>query len=551
VSGQDSFLDSLGEYLREVEVLPSDRVVMVVPPAVEPAFARNAFIRALERLGQEKQGHGDAGTPRRSTSPDYIFGVWQQNDEIVRFSERMAHLLSGSIGKDASDEDIHALIEVAIARQVGLSDSLQSRIKTLELDRLAKIAKDEAFRTPGQVDRSKYAAYASAIRATRGVGANLALTPIGRIYLELTGRDAIRWLLHVEAAQSFGPSDPWRLSRETALSLMKNTSWVFHEFDEGEDGVGSFPHRWETIRRMGALGLVSIRNSDNDMVTWLDVLPLGMELLAEIASEVESPLSVLANSLISDLTLSAAESGAGRSAGRTGEVQAVAVAEATARHARMVAHEIRNMLVPVKTTLGAFYREILLAEAPGEVISRRREGIDRGIDAIFRFIDQLVELSKFAATPPEPLDVLSAIRDALSAIEMESGQRIVQALPASLPPVSGFRARVVMALTNLLRNAVQVTPQESPIIRIQAESIEGASAVRIFVEDNGPGVPEEMRRAIFDEGISLRGGGSGLGLALVREVFEKEMKGLVACEASPLGGARFVMRIPTTGMERR
>jgi signal transduction histidine kinase len=207
------------------------------------------------------------------------------------------------------------------------------------------------------------------------------------------------------------------------------------------------------------------------------------------------------------------------------------------------------MLVPVKTALGAFYREVLMAEQPGDVVARRSPGIDRGIDSVFRFIDQLVELARFAATPPEALELLPAIRDAISAVEMESGRQVEQVLPATLPPVSGHRARVVMALTNVLRNAVQAVPSQSPVIRIQAESIEGASAVRISVEDNGPGVPETMRRAIFDEGISLRGG-SGLGLALVREVFEKEMKGLVACDASPLGGARFVMRIPTTGMER-
>ncbi len=207
------------------------------------------------------------------------------------------------------------------------------------------------------------------------------------------------------------------------------------------------------------------------------------------------------------------------------------------------------MLVPVKTALGALYREVLVAEQPGEVVSRRSQGIDRGIDSVFRFIEQLVELSRYAATPPEAFDLLPAIRDAVSAVENEAGQRIEQVLPATLPLISGHRARVVMALTNVLRNAAQAVPPESPLIRIQAEALEGATAVRISVEDNGPGVPESLRRAIFEEGLSLRGG-SGLGLALVREVFEKEMKGLVACDASPLGGARFVMRIPTTGMER-
>ncbi len=388
------------------------------------------------------------------------------------------------------------------------------------------------------------AAYAAAIRAVRGSGAGAAITPIGRVFLELTGRDAVRWLLHVEAAQSFGPADPWRLSRESAKAMIRQTAWHFDWVDVPE----SFPAS-ETLKRLEALSLVSILENDDDFKTEINVLSVGQELLTEIARQDESPLSVLAGSLLADLTLSAAEVVTARAAESTSNVQASAVAEATARYSRMVAHEIRNMLVPVKTALGALYREVLVAEQPGEVVSRRSQGIDRGIDSVFRFIEQLVELSRYAATPPEAFDLLPAIRDAVSAVENEAGQRIEQVLPATLPLISGHRARVVMALTNVLRNAAQAVPPESPLIRIQAEALEGATAVRISVEDNGPGVPESLRRAIFEEGLSLRGG-SGLGLALVREVFEKEMKGLVACDASPLGGARFVMRIPTTGMER-
>ncbi|QRK09765.1 HAMP domain-containing histidine kinase [Archangium violaceum] len=467
---------------------------------------------------------------------------WQQQDLVVRFANRMAQLLRESIGRDASDKDIEAWVELAIARQIGLRDGLSSLIRTLELDRLAGIARTEA--SVGHSGYADAAAYAAAIRATRGVGDGKTLTPIGRVFLELAGRDAIRWLLHVEAEQSFGPNDPWRVSRQTASELVRIRTWSFDGIEASE-----FPYSWASIERLEFLGLVAFRRSDEAKRSWIEVLPMGLELLAEISRPEESAMAVLASSLIADLTLSAANEVAGRTTGSVAHVQASAVAEATARHSRMVAHEVRNMLVPVKTAVGALYREVLLASEPGGVVARRREEIDRGIDSVFRFISQLVELSNFAGTPPEPFELLSAIRDAVSAVESESRQRIEQVLPATLPPVSGHRARVVLALTNVLRNAAQSVPSESPVIRLRAEALEGASAVRISIEDNGPGVPEEMRRAVFEEGISLRGS-SGLGLALVREVIEKEMKGLVACDASPLGGARFVMRISTTGMER-
>ncbi|HEX8434893.1 HAMP domain-containing sensor histidine kinase [Archangium sp.] len=535
-----SFLDNLGEYLKMVVHSPG-RLMAPEPLSggIDPAWARDVFIRALERLEQSIQDVRVAPTGRPIL--EELFEVWQRNDAVVLFAERMDRLLRESIGRDASDEDIKAWIALSIARRVGLDDALPSKVRTLEIDRLARIARGEAMDTRARID---VAAYAASIRATRGVEAALSVTPIGRVFLELTGRDAIRWLLHVEAAQSFGPSDPWRVSREAAQVLTSQSNW---SFDWGKEK--SFRLVWQSLKRLEALGLVLIEEDAQHKRTHLTTLPLGEELLTEIAEQQESPMSVLAGSLLADLTLSAADVATHWGTGTTVEVQASAVAEATARHSRMVAHEIRNMLVPVKTALGALYREVLLVEQPGEVIARRREGIDRGIDAVFRFVGELVELAKVSALPFESFDLVPAIRDAVSAVESEAGRRIEQMLPASLPPVSGHRARVVMALTNVLRNAAQAVPPESPVIRIQAEALEGASAVRIFVEDNGPGVPEPLRRAIFDEGISLRGG-SGLGLALVREVFEKEMRGLVACDASPLGGARFVMRIPTTGMER-
>jgi signal transduction histidine kinase len=60
-------------------------------------------------------------------------------------------------------------------------------------------------------------------------------------------------------------------------------------------------------------------------------------------------------------------------------------------------------------------------------------------------------------------------------------------------------------------------------------------------------VPEHLRRAIFAPGMSLRPGGSGQGLALVREVVEQEMRGQVSCTDAPSGGARFTLRLPSTG----
>lgn len=551
-----AFLDKLGEYLRELEHSPHAPPAEPTGLGIEPAQIRMLFIRTLERLEDSVTypQYVEIAPPTsrsrifgRPETREEVFDDWQAHDAIIHFAQRLAHLLRQSFGKGTSQREIEYWVEVALARRLGLPDTLSSPIRTLELDRLADIAFQELAQDAHSEPSRKIDGYAAAIRATRKTDGWLSLTPIGRVFLDLTGRDAIRWLLHIEAEQSTGPEDAWRMSREGAQTLVHKPAQVL----EWKKDFPAPPSQlsWPTLRRLAAFGLISIKEEPENHRILITTLPLGLILLPGIGKDVASPMSILAGSLISDLTLAAAEAFARPTQDDTSGARTNAAAEATARQARMVAHEIRNTLVPVKTALGALYREIQL-EPPSEVLGRRRERIDRGIDATFRFIDQLVELSKLAATPSESFELLAAIRDALSAIEQEAGLPIEALLPGALPPVSGHRARVVMALSNVLRNAAQSVPPSGPIIRIRAEPADAARAVLVVVEDNGPGVPENMRRAIFDEGVSLRPGGSGLGLALVREVFEKEMRGLVACDASPLGGARFTIRIPVTGVER-
>ena len=70
--------------------------------------------------------------------------------------------------------------------------------------------------------------------------------------------------------------------------------------------------------------------------------------------------------------------------------------------------------------------------------------------------------------------------------------------------------------------------------------------MRIWVEDDGPGVPEDQRAAIFDRfsrGRNAAGAGSGLGLALARELAQTD-GGSLDLSASELGGARFELTYP-------
>ena len=66
------------------------------------------------------------------------------------------------------------------------------------------------------------------------------------------------------------------------------------------------------------------------------------------------------------------------------------------------------------------------------------------------------------------------------------------------------------------------------------------------IDDNGPGIPDEVLPTIFDPYVTTKTDGTGLGLAIVKKVVV-EHGGSVSADQSPLGGARFRLRLPAVG----
>ena len=98
---------------------------------------------------------------------------------------------------------------------------------------------------------------------------------------------------------------------------------------------------------------------------------------------------------------------------------------------------------------------------------------------------------------------------------------------------------------NLIENALAHTPPGTIVDVGLSREIED---IVLEVSDTGPGIPEELRERIFDRFVRAQrtGGGSGLGLSIVRAVAEAH-GGSVSVGASPTRGARFVVRLPVAG----
>jgi signal transduction histidine kinase len=112
--------------------------------------------------------------------------------------------------------------------------------------------------------------------------------------------------------------------------------------------------------------------------------------------------------------------------------------------------------------------------------------------------------------------------------------------------VLGVEDQLVRVVSHLLDNAARHAATE-----VHAGLVPGVGAVDLVIDDDGPGVPAGERERIFerfarlDDGRARDKGGSGLGLAVVRSIATRH-GGSVRVEDSPLGGARFVVHLPTS-----
>ncbi len=113
--------------------------------------------------------------------------------------------------------------------------------------------------------------------------------------------------------------------------------------------------------------------------------------------------------------------------------------------------------------------------------------------------------------------------------------------PGAGPTVVGDPVLLEWALEAMVKNAIDALQGRSGTIILRVGAEEGRGAIRVI--DDGPGVPREIRRTLFQPGITTKRGGWGIGLALSRRVVEDAHRGELVLEPSEKGSC-FVIRIP-------
>jgi two-component system OmpR family sensor kinase len=209
-------------------------------------------------------------------------------------------------------------------------------------------------------------------------------------------------------------------------------------------------------------------------------------------------------------------------------------------------HELRTPLTSIRGYAELFRRGA--ADRP-EDLAKAMERIEAEAARMGVMVEDLLLLARIDEARPlerEPLDLTAVLAEAVDDARVVAPDRRVD-LESALPvTIVGDRVRLRQVVDNLLENVRAHTP-EGTRTRV-AVAVDGDEAV-LTVEDDGPGLDVEDPDKVFerffrtDASRSRSSGGSGLGLSIVATVVAAH-GGRVGADRSPLGGARFRVRLP-------
>lgn len=232
--------------------------------------------------------------------------------------------------------------------------------------------------------------------------------------------------------------------------------------------------------------------------------------------------------------------------------------------ARHLAHEIKNPLMPIQLSVQECHRRYAGDDKEyRRILQTTLEVVEEEVGTLRRLVG---EFSSFARLPQAELakaDLTDFLRDQQNHFTARSrgtdeettllGRVNLQfAIPDKPLPTYLDREMFHRVLVNIVQNAAQALRDakgknhQGALGTIEVSLRSDASSLIVDIDDDGPGIAESVRDQIFDPYVTTKHDGTGLGLTIVKKIIV-DHGGTIDALVSPLGGARFEIRLPREG----
>jgi two-component system nitrogen regulation sensor histidine kinase NtrY len=215
--------------------------------------------------------------------------------------------------------------------------------------------------------------------------------------------------------------------------------------------------------------------------------------------------------------------------------------------ARHLAHEIKNPLTPIRTSITNL--RLAIERAPDQFPEIFRESSESIIEEVETLRHLADEFARFARLPAPNLQ-LNSLNDtiqktiALYKNSVPSNIRIHWNPGEDLPSFNFDAEQIGQVIQNLLQNSIEAFTDGGEISVSSAHSQQkDKNWILLVIQDTGPGMTEKIKQEVFTPYFTTKQKGTGLGLAIVHRIVT-EHGGNILVESEPGKGTRFEVRLP-------
>jgi len=198
--------------------------------------------------------------------------------------------------------------------------------------------------------------------------------------------------------------------------------------------------------------------------------------------------------------------------------------------ARRLAHEIKNPLTPIQLSAERlqFKLESKLADAADQAMLQRGVStIVAQVQSMKQLVNEFRDYARLPSANLQPIDLNGLVAEVLALYgDAQEKGHLVSKLEPGLPQIMGDTTQLRQVVHNLVQNALDAASiWPDALVQVRTESARNDDgqlrAVRLKVEDNGPGFPENVLQRAFEPYVTTKSKGTGLGLAVVKKIADE------------------------------
>jgi signal transduction histidine kinase len=213
--------------------------------------------------------------------------------------------------------------------------------------------------------------------------------------------------------------------------------------------------------------------------------------------------------------------------------------------ARRLAHEIKNPLTPIQMAMDTL-RKSWKKQRPDfeEILEESTRTVLEEADRLKKIVAEFSDFARMPKPDMARIDLNEIVRSALTLYQ--GAVKVDMKLAKDLPELDGDKGQLTQVLLNLVENARDaIGTREDGRIAVSTKKGEANDRALLVVEDNGPGVPAELKDKVFAPYFTTKQakGGTGLGLAIVHRIVSDHGGRITISDASDRG-ARFTIELP-------